>query len=284
MSQIDWAAVAANEYAVPEELNPVDAIPELLDMLASPDPIVRDEQAYTILAVWVGAGHFDAVLGELGEQTAKLLSAPDVLTRSFSAVILGEALNRDTILSRQRSQESQLAFRSPQQASALAAWQAWYPHEPDVRSCEDGIGWIHAVAHGADTALALALHPQTDAAQLRLILETLTGRLRTLPMYLSQTEDNRLTLAMLAAFSRPELPVADIRGWLSDYQTLWTSLQPSLIPPGAALAVQTLHSLHTLLHLGATINRAPLRPAHPTETLELVQEALRSVYPYYGSA
>ena len=281
---MDWAAVAESEYTVPDGLNPVDAIPELLGMLSSPDPDVRDEQGDTTLAVWVGAGHFDTVLGELGEHTAKLLSAPDVLTRSFSAVILGETLNRDTILSRQRSQKSQLAFRSPQQASALAAWQAWYPHEPDVRSFEDGIGWIHSVAHGADTALALALHPQTDAAQLRLILDTLTERLRTLPLYLSQTEDDRLALAILATLSRPELPLADIRGWLSDYQTLWTSLNPGLIPPGAALAVQTLRSLHTLLHLGATINRAPLRPAHPTETLELVQDALRSIYPYYGSA
>ena len=244
-------------------------------MLASPDPDMRDEQAYTTLAIWTEAGHFDAVLGELSRTSAQLLSAPDVLTRSFSALILGKTVERDAALSRTTPTISL--------PDDLAAWQAWYPHEPDVRSFEDGIGWIHSVAHGADTARVLALHPQTDAAQLRLILDTLTARLRSLPLPLTQGEDDRLALAILAALTRPELPLADIRGWLNDYQTLWTSLTPGLIPPGAALAVQTLHSLHTLLHLGATINRAPLRPAHPTETLELVQDALRSVYPYYGS-
>lgn len=38
-----------------------------------------------------------------------------------------------------------------------AAWKAWYAHEEDVRSYENGTGWIHTVAHGADFAREWAL-------------------------------------------------------------------------------------------------------------------------------
>lgn len=153
-----------------------------------------------------------------------------------------------------------------------------------MRSFEEGTGWIHAVAHGADTARDLALHPQASAADLQLILDTLTARLRSLPLHLSQTEDDRLALAVLAILSRPELTVEQIKGWLENYRTLWTSLEAGSIPAGAVLAVRTLQSLHTLLYLGATLGGVTLRPAYPTETLELVKKALRSVYPYYGQS
>ncbi|TSA86351.1 DUF2785 domain-containing protein [Deinococcus detaillensis] len=280
MKLTDWASVAANSYNLPEGLYPPDALPELLGMLASPDPTVRDEQAYMTLSEWTQAGHFDAVLAELGARTTALLRAPDILSRSFSALILGEAVRRDTNLLREQGKE--LAFRLLWYPSALAAWHHWYPNEADVRSFEEGTGWIHTVAHGADTALALALHPQASAADLQLILDTLTARLRSLPLYLSQTEDDRLALAVLAVLSRPEVTVEYISSWLENYQTLWASSAAGLIPAGPVLAVRTLHSLHTLLHLGATLGDVTLHPAYSAETLELVQEALRSIYPYYG--
>lgn len=305
MNEIDWAAVAASGYAVPERLNPVDALPKLLGMLDSPSLEIRDAQACMTLTMWTQAGHFDAVLFQLGSDVAAHLlpvsspqltppdsltdaefafqiHPPSILARSFCALILGEILDRDAKLLSVPVRARPVAIREQLQHMALGIWRQWYPSERDVRSHEEGVGWIHAVAHGADTARALALHPQTSAVQLRSILDTFTERLRTLPRHLSQTEDDRLALAMLAVFSRPKLTPEQISGWLSDYQTLWTSLNAGPIPPGPGLAVRALHSLHTLLHLDARVNGKALRPAYPTETLELVQGALRSVYPYYG--
>lgn len=269
MTGVNWAEVAASGYAVPEGLHPPDALDELLGMLGSEDPEVRDTQAYSTLAHWTRAGHLDSVLRELGDEAAYGLSHESVLVRSFSALVLSEAIRR-----------VRLAPLLPDYIVAIwiECWMRWYPNEPDVRSFEEGIGWIHAVAHGADVARELALHPIMSNDDLR----HLTGRLRSLSLPLNQTEDDRLALAMLAVLSREEYEPEDARAWLADYRTLWTSLEPGLIPPGAALAVRTLHSLHTLLHLGATLDGVTLHPAYPEETLAAVQDALRSVYPYYG--
>lgn len=274
MTGVDWAEVAAREYAVPEGVYPPDVLDELLGMLASEDPEVRDRQAYSTLAHWMGAGQFDVVLPELGEGANLGLEDPSVLLRSFSALVLGEVVQRDA---------EQPIVPAGLWQSWLERWQDWYPHEPDVRSHDPSLGWIHAVAHGADTARAFALHPATTSTDLRTILDTLTKRLRSLPLHLNQTEDDRLALALLAVLSRTELGEGEIRAWLTEYQTLWT---PPAFPlaPGPALAIRTLHSLHTLLHLRATVDGVTLRPAYSEATLAAVQNALRSVYPYYGGA
>lgn len=274
MTGVNWAAVVASGYAVPEGLYPPDALNELLGMLGSQDPEVRDRQAYSTLAHWTRAGHFDAVLRELGDQAAYGLGHDSVLVRSFSALILAEAVRRD----------AQLLIVDPAARFMwMEHWQFSYPYEQNVRSFDPELGWIHSVAHGADTAREFALHPSTTRADLQMILDTLADRLRSLPMPLHQTEDDRLALALLAVFSRWEYKVEDIREWSAEYRTLWT---PPAFPlsPGVSLAVRTLHSLHTLLHLGATLDGVTLRAAYPTETLEAVQEALRSVIPYLGES
>lgn len=270
---MDWAAIAKNDYAVPEGVNPLDKRDELLTMLGDPDPAVRDEQAYGTLANWVRAGHFNARLQEIGDHCAANLQDPNVLLRSFSVLILAEAV-------RWNRKHSLLPRHAVQ--PWLERWQKWYPNEPDVRSYEDGTGWIHAVAHGADFAFEWALS-EDESAPLRLLIAGFTERLRHLPLYLSQTENDRIALAMLAVLSRPAFGPQDIQDWLSDYQTLWTALESGKIPPGAVLAVQTLQSLYVLLNLGATDDGEALKPAYPQETLMAVEAALKTVYPFYGT-
>lgn len=269
----NWAEGAANGYAVPEGLHPPDALDELMGMLSSEDPEVRDTQAYSTLAHWTRAGHFDTVLRELGDEAAYGLSNESVLVRSFSALVLSEAIRRD-----------RLAAVLPEHIVAIwmECWMRWYPNEPDVRSFEEDVGWIHSVAHGADVARELALHAIMSNDELRHLMENLTERLKSLPIHLNQTEDDRLALAILAVFSREDYEPEDVEEWAGTYRRLWTDLEPGLISPGPALAVRILHSLHTLLHLGATVEGVMLRPAYPERTLAAVQDALRSVYPYYG--
>ena len=52
----DWGRIRAAEYAVPEDRSVADLVAELVDMVASPDPRVRDETAYAALATWIDAG------------------------------------------------------------------------------------------------------------------------------------------------------------------------------------------------------------------------------------
>lgn len=274
MPTVNWAEVAAGGYAVPAGVNPAEHVPELLARLGDPDPTVRDAQAYGALATWVKRGHLDEVLPDLGDRCAANLQDENVLRRSFNALILGECLGR--------SRRAAL-LDTPAVTRWYDAWRAWYPIEADTRSYDDTQGWIHTVAHGADVAAEWARRDLTGA-ELLVLIDILRERLRTLTEYLNQTEDDRLALALFSAFSNPNFGPDELESWSARYRTLWTELQPGKIPPGAVLAVRTLHSLHTLLCLGATINGEVLQASHPTEALEAVQDALKSVYPYYGQA
>ncbi len=272
MPKVNWAEVAANGYAVPEGVSAAEQVPELLEMLGHPDPVVRDQQAYVTLAEWLEKGHLDGVLRELGDECAMNLSSDNVRLRSFSALILAGAVSR-------QRKTGLLKMHLPH--IWYACWERWYSNEPDVRSYDDQEGWIHTVAHGADFAREWALY-QRDNDTLRHLTEHLHERIRTVSTELNQSEDDRLALAYLAILTNENFEPTDIETWSEDYRTLWTTLSPGKIPPGAVLAMRTLHSLHTLLHLGATINGEFLTPAYPEEALAAVQDALRSVYPYYG--
>ena len=265
--------IVAQDFALPEGAKPTKLVPELLERLGSPDPVLRDEQAYSILAVWLERGHLDEVLPSLGDACAEALRHPDILRRSFSTLILTECL--------QRARVTGLVDKARADAW-MRAWAAWYPNEADVRSYAEGTGWLHAVAHGADTAGAYALW-LNDGAELQALAEVLEARLRSLPEYLNQTEDDRLALALLGIFSRVAFGPAELQVWSARYRTLWADLPAGAFPPSAVLAVRTLHSLHTLLHLGANLGGLRLQAAHRAEAIAAVQDALRSFTPYYDA-
>ena len=48
--------------------------------------------------------------------------------------------------------------------SWLAAFTSWYPAETDLRGYDQKLGWLHAVAHGADLLGAFGRCPQVDPA------------------------------------------------------------------------------------------------------------------------
>lgn len=271
--QTNLADIVTKDFAVPEGHQPAQFVSELLELLGHPDPVVRDEQAYSILAVWLERGHLDNVLTELGEACATALSHPEILRRSFSTLILTECLQRGRVTG---------LVSKAQAAAWMQTWAAWYPRETDTCSYQEGVGWIHAVAHGADTAGAYALWLE-DAAELQHLAEVLETRLRSLSEYLHQTEDDRMALALLGILSRPAFGPEELQAWSARYQTLYTGLAAGQLPPSAVLALRTLHSLHTLLQVGATIGGETLRPAHQAEAVAAVQAALRSFYAYHGT-
>lgn len=85
---------------------------ELLNLLGYPDPEIRDTQAYRILAGWTLAGHFGAELERLASVCAALLTGENVLSRSFAALILGEAVAREAKLPARTDWIQRLALRA----------------------------------------------------------------------------------------------------------------------------------------------------------------------------
>jgi hypothetical protein len=119
---INWNAVIEAGFSLPEELSQQAALDELLVMLTDPDPVVRDELAYTVLEHLIPELDEAACL-RLGDELAR----PELHVRSFAALVLAPVVKRGV-------------FRP----AWLAEFEAWYPRELDLRGWDAQFGWLPA--------------------------------------------------------------------------------------------------------------------------------------------
>jgi hypothetical protein len=241
----DWATVLSEDYAVPPDLSAVeltDLVDELCDMIGSPDPRVRDDTAYPILAIWTARGVLDGRLAGLGDRMAARLRHDRVDARTFAAMILGWVVLRDA-----RTAELDAA-RVPRWRTAFVDW--WLA-EPDLRGWDAELGWLHAVAHGADALRAFARSPRLGAADLRALLEVAVDRLFADGGYLyAHGEDDRVAYALASALSRPELTEAQATGWLERVHAAIADGEPGPVPAWASNTLRTLSACYVFADRG----------------------------------
>ena len=143
----------------PENQSAAALAQELSQLLASPDPELRDELAYSVLARWIARPNIlqppelraladewranpKSGIGESGTNS--------VLKRSFSALCLSSIAER----------EVKTPFLSEQRYHQLLGDALTYlQSERDLRGYDAKLGWIHATAHTADLLQALASRP-----------------------------------------------------------------------------------------------------------------------------
>ena len=270
MTTPDWSALRAAEFALPDGADLPAHVEAAFELLASADPDERDELAYPALATWLETGKLDDALPQIGERAAALFGASESHTRSFAALVLTEVVLRDAAV-RLVSQAHLHAWQS--------AWAGWYLNEQDLRGWVEGVGWIHALAHGADVAAVLAQHPALGQTDLNTLLDTLNGRICTVTLAPHHAEDDRIALAAFLVLSRPEVTAADLRGWLASVQAMW---QPEYGQPrsvAAAFAVQVGRSLLMFAHLGAQLPGGAVFPApESARLLTPLLAALKTVF------
>ncbi len=119
---------------------------ELLEGMASPDPLVRDGWAYTELAEGIASGRFATDWDCVRDHAVNSLYSRAVQARTFAPLML-----------------RWLTLAGDRDRVAFDAVAAWYLSEQDTRGYDDDLGWLHAVAHGADylgtCASARVVHP-----------------------------------------------------------------------------------------------------------------------------
>jgi hypothetical protein len=153
----------------------------LLDGLASPDPAVRDGWAYNELAEGIGSGRFAADWDAIRESALEHLRSDEPQARSFAPLVL-----------------RWLVLAGDREEAGFRAVAAWYLSESDTRGYDDGLGWLHAVAHGADYLAAAA---KTGIAGGNQVLELLARR-TALPGPVWRDQENaRVAYAALQALS-----------------------------------------------------------------------------------
>ena len=204
--------------------------------LASADPRIRDEQALPDLGDAIVAGDLTAVQRHwLGTAMVERLEHPEIQARTFAPLVL--AILTET------------GDTGPRWVEEVARW---YLAEQDLRGHDEQLGWLHAVAHGADFFQACARHPEVAPAPL---LATLAARLLADTAYvLRDQEDDRVAYAMACVLTDSRLSATDATAWLTPVRAVLASGTPGPVPPRVSNTLHTLRALHVLLHQPLLVN------------------------------
>ena len=253
-----------HDLRLPDGLSAADAASELTEALRSPDPVLRDELALTVLAGLVPTLDSES-RHALGASMAARFADPEVQARTFAALILAELLAHGEF-----------------QPSWLSAFEAWYPAETDLRGYDQELGWLHAVAHGADLLGAFGRCPQVDPASM---LRLAAARLLAPTDYvLRDQEDDRLGYALALTCTRGELTEAESVGWLNPVAADFEAGEPGPVPPHASNTMRTLRMLYLLADRGVRppTGGDPLPLAHRDALKRRLAEVLALASPNAG--
>ncbi|MGW3910020.1 DUF2785 domain-containing protein [Streptomyces sp. NPDC005070] len=260
-----WSSITAEDFPFPEGVPAARISDELSAMLVSPDPTVRDDQAYTAAARWIGEGRLDDVLENLGDTAAGRFTHPEIQARTFAPLVLRCVLART------------VAAPGTVPKAAVERWYApfttWYLTERDTRGWDDSLGWLHAVAHGADAAATFAQALPGRCAEL---LELCARRMTAATDYrYVQLEDARLARGIGLILLVPGLSAEQATGWLSVVAKALETGGHGPVPPWAFNTFATLQSLH--LHLTRGLAEGGI-PSHAAVVAAEVAAILRLPY------
>lgn len=241
-------------------------ITKLLEDLASPDPAVRDGDSLGALCELVDAG---ALTGEqaatLGSTLRERLDHPRIEVRSFAALVLGPMV------------------------LAGSAGQEWFPHFAMWYASEDEItghdpqrGWLHAVAHGADT---LAAFGWTWPESPRPVLDLAARRmLRPCGAVWHDQEDDRLGFAVAVALSNPHLTTHDATGWLDPVEEAILHRGPGPLSAATSNTIRTLRVSALLTHARMDYAGQGIAVRHPKAVEKRLLAVLHAATPWMWTA
>ena len=272
MSPGYWNHVQATGFAVPADKPLDDLTAELTTMLGSTEAEVRDGTAYPALATWIGEGVYDDLLAGLGDGMVVGLSAglgergtDSVFRRSFSALVLGECLERDN-------------DRHLLPGGKIMEWgdriATWFLAEQDTRGFVAGKGWAHTIAHGADALAALGGSPHLAGPEHSVLLDVLAERVLKQPASdpLASGEADRMAHAALRILRSNTLGVDVLEPWV---HRIGAAANPYRGPVDHNPFAMTDAPQAFLRALFVQLSLAPDAPAVRPDLLLVVIDALR---------
>ena len=265
-----------------------DDLAALVDDLRSPDPRVRDEGAYSTLATRISQGRADEHLVALGDAGAALLVDPAIQSRSFGALLLALVVDRINSLSSGIPEVGSATevVRPIDFVRWLALFLSWYSGEQDLRGHDQTLGWLHAVAHGADTLAAFGGSRLLNTSEQVMLLDVTAQRLHTpTAHHLTQQEDDRLGLAVLTILARGSVPADDMCAWIDRLAAPWRDRAGGETSAQLDNTIRFARTLHLQLTLGIRLEpEGPVLPIpEKDELLHHLGAALSDVGWLYGS-
>jgi hypothetical protein len=238
----------------------------LVTCLASPDPELRDQFAYTSLAKLLRDQRPAAEqLEYLSVQLDRLLQQPDPegVAHPFAILVLAEVARTDRIE----------AWMSPAQRQALVDKASRFlENVSDYRGFDPQVGWRHGVAHGADLAMQLTLNPALSGTQQLQLLQAIGRQVAPDHAY-RFGEPERLARPVLFIARRDELDPQEWQAWfaaltdpapMSSWEAAWQDEK------GLARR-HNLRAFALEIYLNATLSEQPGIQALKPRALEVLQ-------------
>ena len=258
-SRESWIALARTRFAIPEGRSAIDLLVDMNPLLASDDPVLRDDVAYSaaerwilrdrklapaelrkLLALWTT--NLEDGLGEArGERVYK---------RSFSALSLSVIAAADL------SQP----FLEPAEARAFFDRMLdYFQRERDLRGFDAAHGWMHTVAHTSDALKFLARNPKLAAGSDVRLLSAVRGKIDAYDGVFAWGENDRMALALHAAVRRADADPAALTAWVDHWvgahQELWS--KGPLVDPRRFVVVENAKQVMRSLHAALAMDAAP---------------------------
>lgn len=217
MNKDFWAAIARNDYGIPEGHTLENLTNILFSYLGSTDPELRDEIAYGVYANWLKQERYpsDVVWSHVNHMLANLEkgigepASDTVFLRAFSVLLLAEIVHND----------NKRPLLEASQVRTIFEKGIWYlGAEKDPRGYVPVKGWAHALAHTADLMLVLARNRHIHAGDLWSILSTISNQIihSTQHVYI-QGEDERLANAVVEILRRDEVSLNQLEAWAKTF-------------------------------------------------------------------
>lgn len=262
----DWQEIIDADYALPDDRPLADLVAELSVTLRSPDPVLRDDHAYQVLARWIPMLEPED-RDKLGDELASRFADPEIQARTFAPLML-----------------SVVVAHGGYRESWVEAFAAWYPAETDLRGHDAELGWLHAVAHGADLLRVLGGSPFVEKPAA--LLDLAVARMLAPTTFVwSDQEDDRLAYALGMMLTRPELTEEQCVGWLTPVADLFDTGEPGPVPANAVNTMRTLRLLYLLADRGVRARwglAEPVMLRHREAVKERLAEVLAIVAPFAG--
>lgn len=226
-----WREIAKNKYALPQGQSAFSLARELSSDLASPDPELRDDLAYSILDVWIVYRNYlspPELISLLESWQSNLRSGvgesstDSVLKRSFSALCLATLAERE--------------LKSPFLGEArfrdlLENALNYLKDERDLRGFDPVKGWIHATAHTADLLAFLAANSLLTVEDQSRILRAVSERLSSADQIFAYGEQDRLANVVATIVGRKDFDAPAFHQWLTNLnevdRKVWNDTPPN---------------------------------------------------------
>jgi hypothetical protein len=269
-----WRAIVKADYALPPNEQAGQLARELSSMLASPDPELRDEFGYSILAAWMFEKKLlddQQVRGLMAEWTKNLdtgigsTETDDVFRRSFSALMLSVAVARDNATP---------FLDAAEVRTLLGASLGYLSRERDVRGYDAEKGWMHSAAHTADLLKFLARSRHLPAGAQGELLDAIAAKLRNAPIVYAYGEDARFARAVLSIINRADFDRQAFDAWVQRAKPAWPKGQR----PDAALVRGNLNLSNLLAKLYVILSFQPQPADGARAALESVSGAVKQLF------